>query len=79
MSIHVEVVFADRLSSTGWGECVSYRICGRMAETKSLWEEPDTGRKLTQEAHLTDSRRVARCPRTSQRSWYGFLLRIESP
>ena len=63
----------------GLGECVFSGIYGRMAETKSLWEEPDTGHQLTQEAHSTDRRRVARRPRSSRRPWRGLLLRIESP
>jgi hypothetical protein len=79
MSLCAAMVSADRLSSTGWGECVFSGICGRMAETKSLWEEPDTGYQLTQDADSTDRCRVARRSHLGRRSWHGLRLRIDSP
>jgi hypothetical protein len=69
MSSHLSIAQMQApLSSTGWGECVFSGICGRMAETKSLWEEPDTGHQLTQEADSTDRGRVARRSRSSRRT-----------
>jgi hypothetical protein len=66
-------------SSRVWVECASSRICGIMAQTKSLAEDLDAGRKLTGEAICRQHQRRPRCRWPNRWSWRAYPLRMESP